>query len=65
VRGGGKKGFCWNSRRWVVLMDLRMSYPEACPSRGMGCAGCSYFEEREQTAYVRRVLRILSRWPDG
>lgn len=52
-------GFCWNSRRWIALMDLRMKYPEACLTKGQGCANCAYFENKPATPYIKSILRAL------
>lgn len=53
------QGFCWNSRRWIALMDLRMKYPEACLSKGQGCDNCAYFENRTATPYIKSILLAL------
>jgi len=55
-----KLAFCLNSKRWLVFMDLRGSYPKTCPCRGR-CyeEHCGYIEEREPTSYFKRRERII------
>jgi hypothetical protein len=55
--------FCWNSRRWVILLDIFGSL-ETCPERGMGerdCIGkgCGYYEERKPTEYAKELYRKI------
>jgi hypothetical protein len=40
-------------------MDLRMKYPEACLTKGQGCANCAYFENKPATPYIKSILRAL------
>ena len=54
-------GFCWNSRRWLVLGGGFAG--GSCPYTG-GVAGdrncnetCAYYEAREATHYLLRKLR--------
>ena len=49
-------GFCRNSRRWLLFMDLRGKYPDTCPYEGK-CDQCSYFEERKPTKYLMQERR--------
>jgi len=49
-------GFCTNSRRWLLFMDLRGKYPDTCPYEGK-CDQCSYFRERKPTKYLMQERR--------
>lgn len=53
-----KQGFCTNSRRWLVFMDLIGRYPSTCPYDG-DCDRCGYFKEREPTSYVLRKMKLV------
>ena len=59
-----KHAFCWNSRRWLVFMDLVGKYPATCPNKG-DCDGCGYFEEREPTEYLERKKRDIGFKKEG
>lgn len=58
-----KMPFCWNSRRWVLTMDLAIHYPETCRAlRNVGDCDpedCGYCELREPTKYLLRKMKIL------
>jgi len=59
--GGGKLGFCWNSRRWLIML---LRTPHACPDEKeqmTRCEKCGYFESREPTEYIVYRLRQI-RW---
>lgn len=53
--------FCWNARRWLV----HGHDPRSCPYIGQQgntyCIGakCGYYEEREPTRHVLRILDLL------
>lgn len=57
--GDSKCGFCWNSRRWTLLMIFNK--PQTCtyPNAFKGCSGCSYYELREPTVYLLKKLQEI------
>lgn len=52
--------FCWNSRRWVLLMIAGRGIPSTCPYNiaNSGCKGesCAYHENRLPSRY------FIERW---
>jgi hypothetical protein len=55
-------GFCTNSRRWLIRMDLKGEYPQTCPYDPTNCAdddNCGYYTEREPTPYLLRYLKDI------
>lgn len=58
--------FCTNSRRWITLMCWGRP-PLSCPYRQENfchCDNCGYKEDREETPYIKRVMKILGEWDD-
>jgi len=47
-----KYAFCHNTRRWMVLQDLKVVEMPSCPHEGR-CDECDYHEEREPTRYLK------------
>jgi len=57
-----KAEFCWNSRRWIELMVLRLGAPDTCPNQKMQltkCEECGYYEMREPTKYLLYIRKVL------
>lgn len=52
-----KFGFCLNSKRWLLFMDLLGVYPSTCPDKG-DCDRCGYFTEKEETRYLIRRRKL-------
>jgi len=59
-----KAGFCGNSNRWIEFMVCKPSPPNSCPNQNLqfgDCESCSYYEEREPTAYLLRRRMLLKK----
>ena len=55
--------FCLNSKRWITTF-LAMSLPKSCPyETEKDCIedGCAYFELRQPTKYLLRVIEIFKK----
>jgi len=51
-------GYCQNSRRWLLFMDMFGRYPASCPYDG-DCDECGYFEEKTATKYLLRKRKLV------
>ncbi len=65
-----KQEFCWNSRRWVLLMmvgrGIPSTCPHACPQNGRTCIGpsCGYHEDRPESRYFAERWGFLKTLED-
>lgn len=57
-----KRGFCWNSRRWLdfAWFDFNTCPPETCIYKQ-----CGYYEEREPTAWYKYKEKALKSYNDA
>lgn len=57
-----KYAFCQNSRRWIITMDIRGSYPETCPYDPLECneQTCGYYCEKEPSRYLLDFLKAIN-----
>lgn len=57
-----KREFCHNSRRWISLMVFKGRPPNSCPyadTHFMDCGNCAYWELKEETSYIKKIMEIL------